>query len=282
MLEAKRYTLSELKEALFKESNDSKPLVGKTVIKDNAKNNVKAVRDIMKQAEDYNDVPKKKRRTNSELENDLNKTTLDVEFAYEPSQDYKDRIESQAKGFSSVSDEKNSSAKDNDSLYFDGNEKFFDSLKKRSYKKNDFKSTLKHAGLKTHNLPKETTKIKSPFNENKIMKRLHFKNTIFLNEENAKKRIPEDYKIDNNKFYIKDSIGNEYLVECTKDSVVDYIHTDVKLVKASPKVVNEELSRIKELTSYSSSKYLGESSKTPNSDFLKDMKIVNKLTEDTK
>lgn len=282
MLEAKRYTLSELKEALLKESNDSKPVVGKNVIKDDAKNNAKAVKDIMKQTEDYNDVPKKRRNTNPELENDLNKTTLDVEFTYEPSQDYKDRIESQAKGFSSVNDEKNSSAKDNESLDFDGNEKFFDSLAKRSNKKNDFKSTLKHAGLKTHNLPKETTKIKSPFNENKVMKRLHFKNTIFLNEENAKKRIPEDYKIDNNKFYIKDSIGNEYLVECTKDSVVDYIHTDVKLVKASPKAVNEEISRIKELTSYSSSKYLGESSRTPNTDFLRDMEVVNKLTEDTK
>ena len=115
------------------------------------------------------------------------------------------------------------------------------------------------------------------------MKRLVFKNTVFLNEENVKKRIPEDYKTDNNKFLMKDSIGNEYIVECKKDKEINYINTNIRLIKASPKIVNEELSRIKALSSYSTSKYLGESVRTPEQDFIKGIDIVkNKLNEITK
>ena len=283
MLENKIYTLSELKEAIIKESNDTKPIIGKGVIKDDVKNNVKAVKDIMKQTKDYNDVPSSKRNTSPEIGKDLNKTTMDMEFAYEPDKAYKERVMAQVKGFPSVDNEKNTSAKDNDSLDFEGNKDFYDGIKKRSKETNDFKSIYKHAGLKTHNLPKETTKIKTAFQENKTMKRLVFKNTVFLNEENVKKRIPEDYKTDNNKFLMKDSIGNEYIVECKKDKDINYINTNIRLIKASPKIVNEELSRIKVLSSYSTSKYLGESVRTPEQDFIKGIDIVkNKLNEITK
>ena len=283
MLENKIYTLSELKEAIIKESNDTKPIIGKGVIKDDVKNNVKAVKDIMKQTKDYNDVPSSKRNTSPEIGKDLNKTTMDMEFAYEPDKAYKERVMAQVKGFPSVDNEKNTSAKDNDSLDFEGNKDFYDGIKKRSKETNDFKSIYKHAGRKTHNLPKETTKIKTAFQENKTMKRLVFKNTVFLNEENVKKRIPEDYKTDNNKFLMKDSIGNEYIVECKKDKEINYINTNIRLIKASPKIVNEELSRIKSLSSYSTSKYLGESVRTPEQDFIKGIDIVkNKLNEITK
>lgn len=283
MLENKIYTLSELKEAIIKESNDTKPIIGKGVIKDDAKNNVKAVKDIMKQTKDYNDVPSSKRNTSPEIGKDLNKTTMDMSFTYEPDKAYKERVMAQVKGFPSADNEKNTSAKDNDSLDFEGNKDFYDGIKKRSKETNDFRSIYKHAGLKTHNLPKETTKIKTAFQENKTMKRLVFKNTVFFNEENVKKRIPEDYKTDNNKFLMKDSIGNEYIVECKKDKEINYINTNIRLIKASPKIVNEELSRIKALSSYSTSKYLGESVRTPEQDFIKGIDIVkNKLNEITK
>lgn len=280
MLEAKRYTLSELKEALIKESNEFKPKLGKNVIKDDAKNNVKAVDDIMKQAKEYNKTSNTKRHTNPELENDYNKTTLDVEFAYEPSQEYKDRVEAQAKGFASVTDEKNTSAKDNDSLDYEGNKDFYEANKKKNNEMNKAKQTYKHAGLKSHNLPKETFKIKSPFKESKTMKRLVFKNTVFLNEENAKKRVPEDYKTDGNKFYMKDSIGNEYLVECAKDNDFNFIHTEVKLTTVSPKLVNEQLNRIKSLTAYNSNEYMGKTSDAEIGNITEDITLMkNKLNE---
>lgn len=276
MLEAKRYTLSELKEALIKESNEFKPAIGKNVVKDDAKNNVKAVDDIMKQAKEYNKTSDKKRHTNPELENDYNKTTLDVEFAYEPSQEYKDRVEAQAKGFASVTDEKNTSAKDNDSLDYEGNKNFYEANKKKNSEMNKAKETYKHAGLKSQNLPKETFKIKTPFKESKTMKRLVFKNTVFLNEENARKRVPEDYKTADNKFYMKDSIGNEYLVECAKDDKFDFIHTDVKLVTVSPKIVNEQLERMKGLTAYNSNEYMGKTSDSEIGNITEDITAMKK------
>ena len=280
MLEAKRYTLSELKEALIKESNDFKPVLGKNVVKDDVKNNVKAVDDIIKQAKDYNKTSDKKRHTNPELENDYNKTTLDVEFAYEPSQDYKDRVEAQAKGFASVTDEKNTSAKNNDSLDYEGNKKFYEADKSKNKEMNKAKETYKHAGLKSHNLPTETFNIKTPFKESKTMKRLVFKNTVFLNEENAKKRVPEDYKTSDNKFLMMDSIGNEYLVECKKDEKFNYIHTDVKLVTVSKKMINEQLERMKSLTAYNSNEYLGKTSDAEIGNITEDITLMkNKLNE---
>ena len=282
MLEAKRYTFSELKEALVKESSESKPVIGKGVIKDDAKNNVKAVKDIMKQAKEYDHVSEDKRDTNPELGKDMNKTTLDVEFSNEPSKEYKERVKAQAHGFASVNDEKNSSAKDNPSLDYEGNKDFYNNVEKNAKERAEYKSEYNHSGLKSHNLPKEDTKIKTAFKESKVMKRLVFKNTVFLNEENVKKRVPEDYKIDENRFYMKDSIGNEYLVECHKDRDFNFIHTDATLVKASPKLVNEELERIKALTSYSSNKYLGESAKEPKTDLIHNIDIARKkLNENT-
>lgn len=276
MLEAKRYTFSELKEALVKESSESKPVIGKGVIKDDAKNNVKAVEDIMKQAKEYDHVSEDKRDTNPELGKDMNKTTLDVEFSNEPSKEYKERVKAQAHGFASVNDEKNSSAKDNPSLDYEGNKDFYNNVEKNAKERAEYKAEYNHSGLKSHNLPKEDTKIKTAFKESKVMKRLVFKNTVFLNEENVKKRVPEDYKIDENRFYMKDSIGNEYLVECHKDRDFNFIHTDATLVKASPKLVNEELERIKALTSYSSNKYLGESAKEPKTDLIHNIDVARK------
>ena len=122
MLEAKKYTFGELMEVLKESSDRSKPIVGKNVWKDNSQNNVKAVKDIMKQTEEYNDVETKKRDTNPENIKDLNKSTLDVKFSYEPSKEYKERVKAQVHGFPSVQNEKDSKIEtENKSVDFEGN-----------------------------------------------------------------------------------------------------------------------------------------------------------------
>ena len=47
-------------------------------------------------------------------------------------------------------------------------------------------------------------------------KRLIFKKTTFVNESQMLSRIPEEYKVDGQKIYMKDCKGNEYIVECRK------------------------------------------------------------------
>lgn len=286
MLEARKYTLSELMKVMLKESSEHKnPVVGKNVWKDNSQNNVKAVEDIMKQTKEYNDVEEEKRSTNPENITDFNKTTLDVNFSYEPSKEYKERVKAQVQGYPSVLNKKESEIDKNESLDFEGNKEFYDNNSKKQKEVTNTKTDIKHSGLKSHNLPKEDFKDKNIFtNENKKMKRLLY-NKVFLNEEHVIKKVPDDYKIDGNKFMMKDINGVEYIVECTKDKTVDYIYARVIKVN-NPKAVNEQLERIKQLTNYNSSEYFAsttcESRKRENEIISENLSKVKKLANDKK
>ncbi len=255
MLEAKEYTFSELVEIIKESPDRTKPIVGKNVWKDNSQNNVKAVKDIMKQTDEYNDVKQEKRSTNPENIKDYNKTTLDVNFSYEPSDEYKKRVKAQVHGFPSVQNEKESKIKEeNDSLDFEGNEKFYKNEKDKREEVSDKKTEIKHAGLKSHNLPKDNFKDKNIYtNENKKMKRLTY-NKAFLNEEHVIKKVPDDYKTDGNKFIMRDVNGVEYVVECKKDKNIDYVYTKVVQV-INRNALNEQFKRMKELTAYNSGEY---------------------------
>lgn len=250
----KVYTISEFCKVL-RESQEFKARVGANVESEDKKNNEKAVNDILKQGKEFDGglTDDKKRRENPRDITDFNKTTLDVNFAYEPSKEYKDRVKAQVHGFPSVDNEKNSKVKEeNKGLDYDGNEEFYKQNEKKSKEVAKAREEDKHAGLKSHNLPKETFKDNTIFGESKKMKRLNFSKTVFLNENDMVKRIPDDMKKNGNKFYMKDSAGNEYLVECVEDNVIkDIIHTKV-VDYTNNKKLDETFNRMKELWGYKS------------------------------
>ena len=264
--EKKVYTLSEFCRVL-KESQEFKARKGENVEKEDKKNNEKAVNDILKQGKKFDGgLSDEKKKENPRDITDYNKTTLDNDFAYEPSKEYKDRVKAQVHGFPSVANEKNSKIKEeNDSLDFEGNEDFYEQNAEKRKEVADARQTDKHAGLKSHNLPKETFKDNTLYtNESKKMKRLNFSKTVFLNESEMMKKIPDDMKIDGNKFYMKDAVGNEYLVECVKDKAIqDLIHTKVIDYKNKEKI-NETFKRMKELYGYKSSTGIQNSGKFEN------------------
>ena len=264
--EKKVYTLSEFCRVL-KESQEFKARKGENVESEDKKNNEKAVNDILKQGKKFDGgLSDKKKKENPRDITDYNKTTLDNDFAYEPSKEYKDRVKAQVHGFPSVANEKNSKIKEeNDSLDFEGNEDFYEQNAEKRKEVADARQTDKHAGLKSHNLPKETFKDNTLYtNESKKMKRLNFSKTVFLNESEMMKKIPDDMKIDGNKFYMKDAVGNEYLVECVKDKAIqDLIHTKVIDYKNKEKI-NETFKRMKELYGYKSSTGIQNSGKFEN------------------
>lgn len=264
--EKKVYTLSEFCRVL-KESQEFKARKGKNVEREDKENNEKAVNDILKQGKKFDGgLSDKKKKENPRDITDYNKTTLDNDFAYEPSKEYKDRVKAQVHGFPSVANEKNSKIKEeNDSLDFEGNEDFYEQNAEKRKEVADARQTDKHAGLKSHNLPKETFKDNTLYtNESKKMKRLNFSKTVFLNESEMMKKIPDDMKIDGNKFYMKDAVGNEYLVECVKDKAIqDLIHTKVIDYKNKEKI-NETFKRMKELYGYKSSTGIQNSGKFEN------------------
>ena len=253
--EKKVYTLSEFCRVL-KESQEFKAKKGENVESEDKKNNEKAVNDILKQGKKFDGgLSDKKKKENPRDITDYNKTTLDNDFAYEPSKEYKDRVKAQVHGFPSVENEKNSKIEEeNDSLDFEGNKDFYEQNAEKRKKVADARQTDKHAGWKSHNLPKETFKDNTLYtNESRKMKRLNFSKTVFLNEAEMMKKIPDDMKIDGNKFYMKDAVGNEYLVECVKDKVInDIIHTKVVDYKNKEKI-DEAFKRMKELYGYKSS-----------------------------
>ena len=275
--EKKVYTLSEFCRVL-KESQEFKARKGENVEKEDRKNNEKAVNDILKQGKAFDGgLSDKKKKENARDITDYNKTTLDNDFAYEPSKEYKDRVKAQVHGFPSVANEKNSKIKEeNDSLDFEGNEDFYEQNAEKRKEVADARQTDKHAGLKSHNLPKETFKDNTLYtNESKKMKRLNFSKTVFLNEAEMIKKIPDDMKIDGNKFYMKDAVGNEYLVECVKDQVInDIIHTKVVDYKNQEKI-DEAFKRMKELYGYKSSTGVQNSGKFEN-------EMVGKMISESK
>lgn len=253
--EKKVYTLSEFCKVL-KESQEFKARKGKNVESEDKKNNEKAVNDILKQGKKFDGgLSDEKKKENPRDITDYNKTTLDNDFAYEPSKEYKDRVKAQVHGFPSAENEKNSKIEEeNDSLDFEGNKDFYKQNAEKRKKVANARQTDKHAGLKSHNLPKETFKDNTLYtNESRKMKRLNFSKTVFLNEAEMIKKIPDDMKIDGNKFYMKDAVGNEYLVECVKDKAInDIIHTKVVDYRNKEKI-DETFKRMKELYGFKSS-----------------------------
>lgn len=254
MLKEKKYTLNELIEAVSK-GTEFKPKFGDGVEKDNKTNNKKAIDDINSETKvsSLKDITKKMTENSTNQIEDGNKTTLDNHFANEPGDDYKKRVEAQVKGYVSEENEETSSAKENDSLEYDGNEKFLKARKEKSKEENDKDELMKKSGLVGRVMPDGVLKNKTIYREGKL-KRLHFKNTVFLSEAQMMHKVPEEYKVPGSRFLMKDATGTEYLIECNMNDAVNYVQLSV-VGKINKEKLNEEMSRIHELYQYNSSDY---------------------------
>lgn len=266
MLEKNKvYNLSEFCKVL-RESQQTKQEFkakkGEGVEKENKKNNGE-VEKILKQTKEYDGgvQDKEKKKEDPRDTYDFNKTTLDVDFDFEPNDAYKEKVKAEVEGKFSAKNAKNTDIeKENKGLDFEGNKKFYKDRAEIAQKRGERRHALKTSGLQSRELAKDKDfdkefKDKTLFkqNESKKMKRLHFNKTVFLNEEHMLKKIPDDMKINGNKFYMKDSVGNEYLVECVKDKVIDdVIHTNV-IDYVNKEKLNETFKRMKELYDYKSS-----------------------------
>ena len=66
-------------------------------------------------------------------------------------------------------------------------------------------------------------------------------------------RIPEEYRNDGQKIYMKDCVGNEYIVECEKSEKSGVVAMNVVGYK-NEKKLNEQMNRIQELFDYDGDK----------------------------
>lgn len=249
------YTLNELR-TLMEQKSEFNARLGNNVERDDKQNNKEGVEDILKDTERVSG-----RKTQENADNigdnvrDDNKTTLHVNFDNDPGKQYKDRVEQLAKygtPHKMTDDEKN--IEKNGGSDFRGNEDFYEKTTKHIADRSKRETELKFSGLKSHNQSKENFKNNTLVKEGKTMKRLHFKNTRFLSEAQLIKKVPEEYKVDGNRFYMRDNTGTDYLVECKVDN--EFNHTTINILnKINKTELNEQLNRMRNLSKYESGNY---------------------------
>ena len=268
------YKVGDLKKLIAESSQEFSPVLGPNVKSDNKKNNEKSYKDAEKAAKDYDGGLKDpKKVANLYPKPDANKTTLDYNPRVEPDKEYKDKVEAQLKGYTSKLEEENGIEKAG--AEFDNDGKIAKQFKDAADDHNKESEDIAHAGLKARELPKEK---KNTMYESVSPKRLVFKHTRFLNEAQMLARIPEEYKKDGQKIFMKDAAGNEYIVECEKSST-GYIETNVTGY-SNKELMNEQINRIQELMGYKPADLSCKSSVNESENFSDIMNLARGLMKD--
>ena len=275
MVQNEYYTIGEFLQLHESANSEFNPKFGNGAER-NSKANEKAVKDILNNAQELDKKAwkeKKERKPEIEFE-DYNKTTMDVNFEYEPSKEWKERVKKLAT-VGTESDRADRNEKERQKGIVGRNNT--DHKAKDYSDKNAF---VNEVALNTPISPKVnganriqqfTHDPADPGQEGDIsmsdgisdktqnqrktvaesfkpLKRLKFKNTVFLSESQVLAKVPEDYRVNENKFYMQDKTGTDYLVECKSDPF-GYVHMEITN-KLNKKIINEELDKMRKLADY--------------------------------
>jgi hypothetical protein len=247
-----KVNVGELRRTL-KEANEFKPVVFGN--DESKKINDKAYSDIKKETEKYDGgLTKKGGKVGGGINATDNKGMHDLTFD-NISQPYKDRIKSQMKGYVSKDAENKHKNDEFGNATFDNDGNIYNAAKDHAEAVKRGKDTASEIGLTGRELnKKDIQKNRETMEETKKIKMLSFKNTQFISEGHMMSKIPDEYKKDGNKFIMRDSSDNQYLVEWSSEPKVTK--------KINMKLVNEQKDRIKQLWGYKSAE-----AKTSTSDF---------------
>ena len=245
------YNVGDLKRLIAESSkNEFKPVLGPSVESDNKSNNDKAYKDAEKRAKDYDGgLANGENNVKLPKKEDFNRTTLDYNPRVEPDKEWKDKVEAQAKGYTSTMEEKNGIEK---AAQFDEDGKILNQFKDENDEIQKERNALGTSGLQSSELEKKGVLDKKPtMTESTTLtpKRLIFKHRRFMNESQMLQLIPEEYKKDGQTIYMKDAHNNEYIVECVASKTSGLIETQVKGFE-NKELVNEQMNRIQQLMNY--------------------------------
>lgn len=225
--------------------------LGAGVESTNKKNNEKSYKESAKKTGVKATEPKKTKEL--DRSDDMNCTTLDNNMWGNVGEKFKEKVKVQAQGYTSTLEKKSKTERNAE---FDDDARIYKSMKKNTDARNKVKSDIEHSGIVGSKIPK---KDKNTMYENINLsspKRLVFKKTTFINESQMLSRIPEEYKVDGQKIYMKDCKGNEYIVECRKCEHNGNVETIV-LNYNNEQILNEKVNRMWELFNYDSAKNTG-------------------------
>lgn len=256
-MEQIRFSVGELKKIIQESAKEFEPKVGVNVMSDNKKTNDKSYKDTEAAIKKYDGGLKEPKKIKLSDKTDYNRTTIDYNPRIEPSKEYKEKVKAQMQGYTSKLEKDNGIEK---AAEFDTDERIGKQFKDANEKIKKEKEELATSGIQGKNLKGTKTISKNSLYENNkpSAKRLNFKHTKFINEEQMLKRIPEEYKKDGQTIYMKDAYDNEYIVECVKSEKSGLIETNV-ISYQNNAVMNEQVNRIHELFEYKTPK-----SYTPN------------------
>ena len=243
--------VGSIRSMIEESSNEFKAKLGPGVESGNKTNNGKAYKDAEKRAKDYDgglaDTVKVAKYDKTK-EGDHNRTTVDYEVD-NVDQKYQDRIEAQAEGYTSVAEKENGIEKQGD---FEGNKQIFKGITDDADTWKEKMVNARHSGLAAHTYDRDTFEhdslYKKTTNEGKNVKTAYFKKTVFLTEGHMMSRIPDEFKVEENVFRMRDKTGNTYLLEW-KDGKAEIIGHSNK------HGMNESIDRMKALFNYNSADY---------------------------
>ena len=209
--------------------------------------NRKAYADIKKDTEKYDGGLSKNttKKPGMGIGNDDNKGMSDLTYD-NINKPFKDRVKSQMKGYFSKQNEDLHKDEEPGNARYDDKEELYDKFKEHAENVKKGKDTASEIGLTGRELPKkEIEALDDTMFESKKIKKLTFKNTQFISEGHMMSKIPDEYKTEGNKFIMRDSHSNEYIVEWSAKS-------PKVTKKVNMNLVNEQKNRIKELWGYNS------------------------------
>ena len=250
------YSVGELRRIIRESSqNEFKPKLGPNVERDDKKNAQDAYKTAEKRAKDYDGGLKTPEKMKLSPREDGNKTMLGIDYDNEPGDDYKKRVKAQAMGYASDAEKNNGIEK-----VGEFNDDFYENEKKTVKQMSDDRENIRTAGLVSSELKdkdKEYGKVNTVFNEGR-MKRLTYQHTKFMNESQIFSKIPEDFKVDGNKFIVRDATESEYLVEWCVDKKNNI--SEGRIIKErNLRETDKTIDRMAELMGYKSSSVYGRS-----------------------
>lgn len=245
------YTVGELK-SLIREasSQEFKAKLGPEVESKNKEINDKAYKDAESISKEHYGKDLEAPEIAKFEKHDWNRTTMDADFDFEPSDEWKKQQKAHIEGYSSEDEKNNDVEKSGD---YDENKEFYKAIKDNGEKIQKNKETMNSTGIKSdaiYHRPggKEYFERHGGYVKENKVKTVFFKKTTFLTEGHMISRIPDEFKNEGCTFKMKDKTGNTYLIEWSDNRANILEHEDKQKF-------NESLNRMKSLFGYNSGDY---------------------------
>ena len=262
-METRSYRFGDLREKLRESSSEFKPKFGDGVEETEKAQQKKAYQDMKKETEDYNKGIGSPGgdNTSQSVNAQVNMGMSDIQYDTDPGETFKANAKAGYEGYTSELDKENH--KDEDLGNASRNKNLAKALVDKAKQTKKEKDELSDSGQITKFQDKH---LHDAVVESKKTSILKFKHVQFISENHMISHIPDEYKVDGNRFYMRDCVGTKYLVEWHEKPYVEK--------QLNESMVKSEMDRIKDLFNYSS-----KNSKTTNSVMMNENKCVEDMLD---